>query len=274
MADAEGVRRRGRRRGGIVGSGPLAEFTKELRDLHHRAGSPTERALAAKIHFGRTMINETLQGKRLPTPDLLTALVQALGEEHPDRWLQKLNQAQGTPQNPTTPPACPEPAPQPAPPSRPGPARKTLLLASSVMVLLIALVALSLIRPWQAGDSTDPPLTRAITVHNKVVTGADQMREDDTPAYLSAGPRNYCRTNGCKLSDTEVSTGQTLVAHCQTTGERATNGNDSQSNDNVNPGLHTSTRWYGITWRDGRTGYIAEIWIHPDHRGGLNLPAC
>ena len=52
------------------------------------------------------------------------------------------------------------------------------------------------------------------------------------------------------------------------------NSQDNSSIDDTNPGLYTSTLWYGITWPDGRFGYISEVWIDPADRGGLGLPTC
>ncbi len=118
------------------------------------------------------------------------------------------------------------------------------------------------------------PATAQITVYNKVTNGATSMREDTHPAYLSTDTRNYCRVNGCVLAGTEVTTGATLTARCQVQGDRTTNGQDNSNIDDANPGLFTSTRWYGINWPDGRFGYISEVWIDPANHGGLGLPTC
>ncbi|MGH3794338.1 MAG: hypothetical protein ACRDSP_05565 [Pseudonocardiaceae bacterium] len=116
--------------------------------------------------------------------------------------------------------------------------------------------------------------TRQITVYNKVTNGPTSMRDDPNPAYLSTVTHNYCRTHGCMLPGTAVTTGTTLTTQCQIQGDRTTNGEDKNSIDDTNPGLDTSTLWYGITWPDGRFGYISEVWINPAERGGLGLPAC
>jgi hypothetical protein len=76
------------------------------------------------------------------------------------------------------------------------------------------------------------------------------------------------------LAGTEITTGSTLTARCQVQGDRTTNGQDGSSGDDTNPGLFTSTRWYGITWPDGRFGYISEVWIEPAYHGGLGLLTC
>lgn len=117
------------------------------------------------------------------------------------------------------------------------------------------------------------PATRQITVDNRVTNGASAMRED-TPAYLSTVTRNYCKRDGCALAGTDIGSGAVLVAECTTIGTRTTNGQDGSSVDDGNPGLYSSTRWYGVRWGDGRFGYISEVWIRSADRGGLGLRAC
>ena len=114
-----------------------------------------------------------------------------------------------------------------------------------------------------------------LVVYNKVTNGATQMREDSVPAYLSTVTENRCRVNGCMVAGTERGTGGTLgPAVCQQSGARTTNGEDNNSIDDNNPGLFTSTRWYGVRLGNGALGYISEVWIDPSQRGGLGLPGC
>lgn len=117
------------------------------------------------------------------------------------------------------------------------------------------------------------PTEREVVVYNKVTNGPTQMRED-VPAYLSTVPRNYCKRDGCALPGTDMVTGHRIVAICQTTGARTTNGWDANPSDDSNPGLFESTRWYLMRWPDGRTGYLSEVWVAPEHRGGLGLRTC
>lgn len=148
----------------------------------------------------------------------------------------------------------PQPRPQPAPPPRPQPAPQS--------------------QPQpQPEPQPQPPATRQITVDNRVTNGSTQMRED-TPAYLSTVTRNFCKRDGCALPGTDVNSGATLTAECTVIGDRTTNGQDNSSIDDGNPGLYTSTRWYGIRWGDGRFGYMSEVWIASQHRGGLQLRNC
>ncbi|MEX5720017.1 hypothetical protein [Geodermatophilus maliterrae] len=112
-----------------------------------------------------------------------------------------------------------------------------------------------------------------VLIYNKVTNGSSEMRED-SPAYLSTTPTNHCSENGCALSGTDMNTGATATASCQTIGDRTTNGQDDSTVDDANPGLFTSDRWYGIRWSDGRFGYLAETWTDPADRGGQGLPQC
>jgi hypothetical protein len=52
-----------------------------------------------------------------------------------------------------------------------------------------------------------------------------------------------------------------------------TNGNNSDPSDDSNPGLFTSTRWYGVRLGNGALGFISKVWIDPSRRG-LGLPGC
>lgn len=138
-----------------------------------------------------------------------------------------------------TPQPTPEPTPTPRPtPQPPGPARKT------------------------------------IVVDNRVTNGMG-MREDSTPARLQTQPWVYCVRRGCAIYGTERSSGQTYdAAVCQTFGERTTNGHDTNTSDDANPERFESTRYYGVRLPDGTFGYISEVWIRSDFRGGLDLPGC
>jgi hypothetical protein len=69
--------------------------------------------------------------------------------------------------------------------------------------------------------------------------------------------------------------GQTYdAAVCQTTGERTTNGHDTNPSDDANPELFSSNRYYGVRLTNGVFGYVSEVWIRAADRGGLGLPGC
>lgn len=126
--------------------------------------------------------------------------------------------------------------------------------------------------PGQGGQTLPP--SYVLTVDNRVTNGPTAMRED-TPAYLSTVTRNYCKRDGCAIPNTDRPSGGTYAnAVCQRQGDRTTNGNDGAANDDANPGLFTSTRWYGIRLDGGGLGYISEVWIQASQRGGLSLPTC
>lgn len=117
------------------------------------------------------------------------------------------------------------------------------------------------------------PTTRQMTAYNLVTNGASQMRED-VPAYLSTVTRNFCKRDGCAIGGTDMNTGRALTAYCTVIGDRTTNGQDNSAIDDGNPGLYTSTRWYGIQWDGATRGYLSEAWVHPADRGGAGLPPC
>lgn len=129
-----------------------------------------------------------------------------------------------------------------------------------------------------AAPPADQPLPApagvTLTVYNKVTNGPTEMRED-TPAFLSSAPRNFCRRDGCVVPGTDRGSGGSLApAVCQVTSVRTTNGHDGSAADDGNPGLFSSFLWYGVRLSDGTLGYISEVWITPAQRGGLGLPGC
>lgn len=106
-----------------------------------------------------------------------------------------------------------------------------------------------------------------IEVYNKVVLDESQMRED-VPAYLTTSP-DCLSLSQCGVEGTAFSTGDTLVAVCQARGLEVTN----RFGDTPNAENFDSDLWYGIR-SDQFSGYLSEVWIHADHRGGLGLPEC
>lgn len=116
-------------------------------------------------------------------------------------------------------------------------------------------------------------VAKRVEIYNKVTRGLEVR--DDKPAYLSLEPVNECKDKGCALENTDMKTGVAVNAVCQTLApEATTNGDNTTPADDANPELATSNLWYGIRWPDGRFGYLSEVWIHPDFRGGLDLPQC
>jgi len=122
------------------------------------------------------------------------------------------------------------------------------------------------------GTSADPPARVTAVVDNRVTDGV-AMRED-TPAYLSTVTENFCRPNGCEVPDTELVSGDEIVLVCHTLGQRTTNGDDTSTTDDDNPDLVDTRLWYFVAL-DGRgEGFLSEVWIAEEFRGGLDLPLC
>jgi serine/threonine protein kinase len=160
-------------------------------------------------------------------------------------------------------------------------ARRTgTLVALGVGVVLVgaslALAALTGGDGSEKGGNTtsvEPAeLTVAAVIDNRV-TNAASMRED-TPAYLSEVTENFCRPNGCDIPSTDLVSGDEITLVCQTLGQRTTNGDDTNTNDDSNTERYESRLWYYAIHENGNEGYISEVWIEDDYRGGMDLPLC
>lgn len=116
---------------------------------------------------------------------------------------------------------------------------------------------------------------KIIHVYNKVTSGT-RMREDDEMVLLTTRPVAFCEERNCStIPGTSRETGQTYdAAVCQWHGEEITNGEDTSRIDDDNPGLFSSRRYYGVRLDDDTFGYVNEVWINPEDRGGLGLPMC
>jgi hypothetical protein len=171
----------------------------------------------------------------------------------------------------------PEPAISPSKPSPPAATPSAVSPApSSSAVIADPPTAETPVPETPADSSSVAPTTITVTVDNRVTNGPTQMREDThNPAYLSTRPVKQCdeREPACNLPG-YLATGDRLVALCQTTGDRVTNGEDRNPDDDHNPGLDESTLWYRLRAPDGRTGYLSVIWLAGSDRGGLGLPTC
>ncbi len=157
--------------------------------------------------------------------------------------------------------------------------RRRWVVGAAAAVVGLGLVAGAAL--WATGgddgddgdDGSDGPPVRVTAVVDNRVTEGMGMRED-TPAYLSSVTENFCRNKGCDVPDTDLASGDELILTCQTAGQRTTNGNDQDTNDDANPGLHESRVWYYALIEDGGEGFIADSWLATDFRGGLDLPLC
>jgi DNA-binding XRE family transcriptional regulator len=142
---------------------------------------------------------------------------------------------------------------------------RLVLLAASVVI-----IGGLLWRPWNQSDNNRAyGVGKVVTVFNKVVLDEQNLRED-SPAYLSKRPVNFCKKLGCIVPNTEYGTGDQIRALCQLQGEANTNRfGDTPNKDNFD-----STLWYLVVGPDGHTGYLSDVWINPTQRGGYELPAC
>jgi hypothetical protein len=122
----------------------------------------------------------------------------------------------------------------------------------------------------EAGDRT----SATIVVQNKVVTSAEGLREDRTPVYLSRRPAARCAERDCEIDGTTMGTGVRLVAVCFTLGEGMSNMNLASSQARRNPGRVSSDLWYGVRAGDRSLGFVSEVYLTPESRGGLGLRRC
>jgi hypothetical protein len=113
-----------------------------------------------------------------------------------------------------------------------------------------------------------------VTVQNMIATGATGLIEDSTPAYLSTDPVPFCADHACKVPGSEMWSGASLAVTCHRQGALMTNANESSPEVRRNPQRARSSLWYLGMMPNGRTGYLAEVYVTPDSRGGLGLPEC
>ena len=117
-------------------TGPHRELVDALHDLHHRAGWPSLRRLAAETGVSHTTVSKALSSPALPTWGTLELLVEAMGGDRPGstssgwprppRRPARVRAADRRPQGPNWPPygATSRPAPaSSSSPARPASAR-------------------------------------------------------------------------------------------------------------------------------------------------------
>ena len=147
------------------------------------------------------------------------------------------------------------------------------------MILTAAVSAgLTLAAARILGTRTSPPRVEpsgpvAVVVQNKVAVGT-KLIEDSTPIYLSSRPVPYCSRQGCKLEGTDMWSGTIVSVTCQISGAWMTNEDLASVGVAHNPGRAASSIWYRATLPDRRTGYISEVYLQAQYRGGMNLHRC
>lgn len=115
-----------------------------------------------------------------------------------------------------------------------------------------------------------------IVVDNRVVVDAVGLVPDVGPAYLSVRPVPRCvvQVPTCKITGSDFVDGQAVDAVCFVFGEGMTNMDFGSLTARLNPARVTSSLWYGVRDRQGRVGYISEVYLTPESRGGLGLARC
>ena len=113
-------------------------------------------------------------------------------------------------------------------------------------------------------------ITHAITNGSRPVQRVQVSNTHKTPIRLLALPRDRCSLQGCLLPYSEIHGGDYLVASCYANGDIMTEVvvRDHWLN------TYRSAGWYGIPHDDGSIGYIPEVYLEPQYRGGLELPQC
>lgn len=276
-------------------AGPIQAFAAELRKLREDAGGVKYLQMARRTGKSRTALSEAAGGDHLPTWDTVAAFVRACGGEV-DAWRLKwervsdqvkAGQKGSAPRDPSGSRSAEAGRAQSPPSAQPQPQprrvrRVVLLLATSLAGAAIGSIVTLLITTSGGHNTRQSVVSTAlhasgpmvITVQNKVALGANQLIEDTTPAYLSSKPVPFCSRLGCELPGTKVSSGALLVAICHVRGTDMFNYNLDSLESKANPNRADSALWYKVVLPDRRSGYISEVYITPNDRGGLGLPAC
>ena len=272
--------------------GPVEAFAAELRKLRDAAGTPSYTDMAKTAHVSKTVLSEAAGGSHPPTWSTVKAYLLALGivdaieqNEWHERWSSMRAEHAGR---------AGEPAPTPSVLSSPGRSekigdpsqdqrrtrRRLPIVVVGGVVMISAVVLFATLRHGEASTMQPTPSTSArdlvgVVVSNKVAVGADALIEDSTPAYLSTDPVPYCAHRGCKVPGTEMSSGTVLDVTCVVEGAWMTNYDLDADVVKANPNRYSSSLWYRGTIAGGHVaGYLSEVYLAPEYRGGLGLPVC
>ncbi|MFG1637487.1 helix-turn-helix domain-containing protein [Pseudonocardia alni] len=254
------------------------------------------REAAERSNWSKSAIGNARTGPRLPRADLVTTVLAAVGvpEVEVRGWARRhavLAAAPAAPASPATAPArstatlsADVPPPSAGAPAVPdataapaaGPQETGGRTTRAVVVAVLVTGMASGAAGWFTARTAGTPIAAGpvvVTVQNKVALGAEDLVEDSGPAYLSSRAIAFCGTRGCREDGTDVVSGALLPATCTVVGERMWNHNlDSPAARN--PHRVESELWYRVSWPDGRSGYLSEVYLEPASRGGLGLPAC
>ncbi|SFF35264.1 Helix-turn-helix domain-containing protein [Actinacidiphila alni] len=277
---------------------PLIDFALRLRDLRASRGL-TYTQLAARSNYSVSTLQEACAGRRLPTLDVAIAFATACGadvEEWRAHWLHAHRAVAeaadtgrvaptvaeatdlGQPSGPPGPPAVRDAAQEgdTVPPGTAVSAEsrwrlRTRLLALASCGLAALATTAALLYSGHKSPSVD---FASATVQNKVAFGASGFSEDTTPVYLSSRTVSRCAARGCEVAGTEMWSGAKVVVSCWRTGEKLTNEDVTSAGIERNPYAFSSDRWYSVLWKDGRHGYLSQVYVDADSRGTLGLRRC
>lgn len=273
----------------------LRELAHQLRDLR-KAADLTHAQSATRCGYSVSTLQDAAAGRRLPTQAVTLAFATACGGE-PERrrghWIEarraldaagpggatgavEADAAAGTEAESAAGAAraWTRPAKSPRLTWRSGALRRRSVVVASASGLLLAVAVPGFL--W-GGALFQGPHHRdfaSVVVRNKVAIGADSLVEDSTPAYLSSRAVSHCAARGCKLSGTEMWSGAKLVVSCWTRGEKLTNEDVTSAGIGRNRAGVGSDLWYRARWKDGRSGYLPEVYVVRGDRGGAGLGRC
>jgi hypothetical protein len=129
--------------------------------------------------------------------------------------------------------------------------------------------------PASASTTPSGPVEPGIlVVQNKIAAGPAELIEDATPAYLSTKKIPYGARHGCKVPGSEMWSGEVLRATHQSKGARMTNYNLDSLVVQRNPHRWAPEISYLAERSDGKVGYLSEVYVAEEYRGGMGLPYC
>jgi hypothetical protein len=257
-------------------------FASELRELRSAAGEPVFTKMARATGRSRTALTEAAGGDHLPTWDTVVAFVRACEGDEADwehKWLAVREAMKPCESAATTSSLGPDTSPEPVVDDRPSPVppfwrRRPWQLGMAAAVIVVAVAAYFRTSGSRSDSSDERPAGIIAVVQNKIAIGPRVLVEDTTPAYLSTEPQPYCKRNGCAVANTDMRSAAVVPVTCHADGAYMVNYDLRDTTVQRNPNKIASTLWYWAVLPDGRAGYISEIYLEPQFRGGLNLPKC
>lgn len=271
-------------------AGPVQEFAAALRVVRERAGSPKYLQMARTTGRSRTALAEAAGGDHLPTWETVEAYLSACGED-PDPWLPRWERLQDDlreRRRPTPPVVAAAVAPEPHPVTEAPavPVREPLVPVAAVvppftrarMLVMAGVLTMVAIVSGSATAtllvvSMDDPVTPAAEVRagSVPITGVASM-----PVSLSTRPVAGCeRDPECRVPGVELWEGDLLAVSCHGPGDMMKGWNVGfyGPRSEQDPRNQQSNGWYGAMV-NGKFGYLPEVYVMPEYRGGLGLELC